>query len=172
MNTYVAQKQPDLAIAAANRQIAKSPANSGLYDLLGTALFFSKKDLGGAEAAFERSAALDRHNSDGLLKLCQVRAAKGEIDQAISTAQRALQDNPSEPNLYVMMGRFYESKSDWKKAEDAYRNALTLRPQDPSASNNLAKVMVETGGNLDVALSLAETARRAMPDSLRALPTL
>jgi tetratricopeptide (TPR) repeat protein len=63
------------------------------------------------------------------------------------------------------MGRFYESKSDWKQAEDAYRNALTLRPQDPSASNNLSKVMVETGGNLDVAVSLAQTARRGLPDS-------
>lgn len=59
-----------------------------------------------------------------------------------------------------------------EKAEDAYRNALTLRPQDPSASNNLAKVMVETGGNLDVALSLAQTARRAMPDSPGAADTL
>src|ERR1019366_1777628 len=100
----------DEALAAANAQIAKSPTNSGFYDLLGSALFHTKKDLSGAEAAFEKSVALDRHNSDALLKLCQVRAAKGEIDQALATAQQALKDNPRELNLYVMMGKLYESK--------------------------------------------------------------
>jgi tetratricopeptide (TPR) repeat protein len=165
MNTYVAQKRTDDAVAAANAQIAKSPSNSGFYDLLGTALFYSKKDPSGAEEAFEKSVALDKHNSDALLKFCQVRAAKGRIDDAIATAQQALKDNPREPNLYVMMGRLYESKSDWKQAEDAYRNALTLNSQDPLASNSLAKAMLETGGNLDVALSLAQTARRGLPDS-------
>lgn len=63
------------------------------------------------------------------------------------------------------MGKFYESKSDGKRAEESYRSALNLYPQHPQASNNLARLMVQTGGNLDVALSLAQTARRALPDS-------
>ena len=165
MNTYAAQKQIDKAIAAANAQIAKSPANSSFYDLLGTTLFFSQKDFGGAEAAFAKSASLDKHNADALFKLCQVRAAKGDIDQAIATAQQGINDNPRDADLYVLMGKFYESKSDWKRAEEAYRSALNLNPQHPQASNNLARLMVQTGGNLDVALSLAQTARRALPDS-------
>jgi tetratricopeptide (TPR) repeat protein len=171
MNTYLAENHPDEAIAAANAQIAKSPANSGFYDLLGTALF-SKNDLSGAEAAFEKSAALDKHNSDALLKLCQVQAAKGENDQALSTAQHALKDNPREASLYVVIGRLYESKSDSKKAEDAYQNALTLNSQDPIASNNLAKLIVQTGGNLDVAMSLAQTARKGQPDAPAVADTL
>jgi tetratricopeptide (TPR) repeat protein len=171
MNTYLAESHPDEAIAAANAQIAKSPANSGFYDLLGTALF-SKNDLSGAEAAFEKSAAFDKHNSDALLKLCQVQAAKGENDQALSTAQQALKDNPREASLYVVIGRLYESKSDSKKAEDAYQSALTLNSQDPIASNNLAKLMVQTGGNLDVAMSLSQTARKGQPDSPAIADTL
>jgi tetratricopeptide (TPR) repeat protein len=171
MNTYLAEDHPDQAIAAANAQIAKSPANSGFYDLLGTALF-SKNDLAGAEAAFEKSAALDKYNSDALLKLCQVQAAKGENDQALSTAQQALKDNPREASFYVVIGRLYESKSDEKKAEDAYQNALTLNSQDPIASNNLAKLMVQTGGNLDVAMSLAQTARKGQPGAPAIADTL
>lgn len=165
MSTYLAESQIDKAIAAANAQIAKSPNNSSFYDLLGSALFHSKKDLSGAEAALEKSAAFDKHNSDAAIKLCQVRTAKGEVDQAIATAQQALRDNPREPNLYVLMGKLYESKSEWKKAEEAFQNALGLNPQDPLASNNLAHVMLQAGGNLDVALSLAQTARRGLPDS-------
>ena len=59
MNTYIAQKQPDKAIAAANAQIAKSPNNSNFYDLLGTALFNGKKDLPGAEAALRKAIDLE-----------------------------------------------------------------------------------------------------------------
>jgi len=56
MNTYLAQKQSDKAIAAVNEQIAKVPESSEFYDLLGTALFNNKKDFAGAEAAFKKSS--------------------------------------------------------------------------------------------------------------------
>ena len=49
---------------------------------------------------------------------------------------------------------------------------LELRPGDPLACNNLANVMLQSGGNVDVALSLAETARRGMPGSPDAADTL
>jgi cellulose synthase operon protein C len=172
MSTYIARKQIDEAIAAANAQIAKSPSNSGFYDLLGSALFRTKKDLNGAEAAFEKAAALDKHNSDAFLKLGQVQATKGLLDQAISTYQQGLKDTPREPNFYVGMGELYESRQDWSKATEAYQKALEIKPEDPMASNNLAAVMVQSGGNLDVALSLAQTARRGMPDSPKVADTL
>src|SRR5208282_5050009 len=132
---------------------------------LGSALFHNKKDIAGAKTAFEKSAALDKHNSDAVLKLCQVQAAQGNIDLGLATAQQALKDNPREPAFYVLIGKLYESKSEWKKAEDAYQSALGINPQDLMASHNLAHVMLQTGGNLDVALSLAQTARKGLPDS-------
>ncbi|MGC2245091.1 MAG: tetratricopeptide repeat protein [Terriglobales bacterium] len=172
MNTRVAQNQTDKAIAAAHAQIAKSPTNSGFYDLLGTTLYFSKKELAEAETAFAKSVSLDQHNSDALFKLCEVQATKGELDQAIATAKQGLNDNPRNADLYVLLGRFYESKSDLPQAEAAYRSALNLNPEHPLASSDLAKLMLETGGNLDVALSLAQTARRGMPNSPAAADTL
>ncbi len=172
MNSFVAQNQTDKALAAAHAQIAKSPANSGFYDLLGTTLFFGKKDLDGAETAFAKAVSLDRHNSSALLKLCQAQASKGEMDHAIATAQQGLSDNPRNADLYVLLGRFYESKSDWAQAETAYRSALNISPQHPLASNNLAKLMLQTGGNLDVALSLAQSARRGLPNSPDVADTL
>ena len=172
MNTFVAQNQVDKAISAAHAQIAKSPANSSFYDLLGTALFLNKKDLAGAEAAFAKSVSLEKQNSDALLKLCQVQAAKGAMDQAIATARQGLTDNPRNVDLYILLGRFYESKSDWTQAETAYRGALNINPQHPIASINLAKLMLQTGGNLDVALSLAQTAHRNLPNSPAITDTL
>jgi tetratricopeptide (TPR) repeat protein len=172
MNTYLAQNQTDKAIAAANAQITKSPNSSAFYDLLGTVLFNSKKDFDGAETAFKKSAELDKNNSDALLKLGQVQVAKGSTDQAILTYQQSLQNNPREAMFYILMGELYESKQDWGKARDAYQKALEIKPENPLASNNLAYVMLQSGGNVDMALSLAQTARRGMPDSPNAADTL
>jgi tetratricopeptide (TPR) repeat protein len=172
MNTYLAQKQVDKAVAAANAQIAKSPNNSKFYDLLGTALFNNKKDIPGAETALKKAAELDKNNADALLKLGQVQVARGSADEAIATYKRSLQNNPNEASFYILIGELYESKQDWNDAKEAYQKALQLKPDNPLASNNLAYVMLETGGNVDVALSLAQTARRGMPNSPNAADTL
>ncbi len=172
INTYMAQSMVDKAVAFANAQIAKSPDNSSFYDLLGSVLFHSKKDFGGAQSAFEKSVGLDKHNAAAALKLCQVLASEGQMDQAISTAEQALKDNPREPTLYLLLGDLYESKSEWKKAEDAYQSALGINPQDLIASNDLARAILHAGGNLDVALSLAQTARKGLPESPGVADTL
>jgi Flp pilus assembly protein TadD len=53
-----------------------------------------------------------------------------------------------------------------------YQQALSISPDHPLASNNLAYVIIEQGGNVDVAMGLAQTARRGMPDSPNAADTL
>ena len=171
MNTYLSQKQIDKALVVANAQIAKSPANSSFYYLLGSVLLRDKKDLNGAEEAFNRSVELDRSNSDAVIKLGQAQAAKGDIGQAIATYQQAIKNHPR-PEFYTLLGQFYESKRDWPKAQDAYRKTLGLKPNDPVASNNLANVMLQSGGNVDEAMSFAQTARRGMPDSPDVADTL
>jgi len=172
INTYLAQNQTDKAISAANAQIAKSPNSSAFYDLLGTTLFNNKKDLDGAATAFKTAAELDKNNTDALLKLGQVQLAKGSADQAIATYKQSLKDNPREAMFYILTGELYESKQDWTNAKDAYQKALEIKPENPLASNNLAYVMLQSGGNVDMALSLARTARRGMPDSPSAADTL
>ena len=92
MRVYLAQKDADKAIAAANTQIAKSPNNSGFYDLLGTALFDNKKDYRGAEAALRKATDLDKNNTDAILKLGQVLNAEGSGDQALALFQQAVKD--------------------------------------------------------------------------------
>src|ERR1035437_2857744 len=83
----------------------------------------------------------------------------------------ALKDHPR-PEFYILLGGLYESKQDWNKAQDAYRKALGLKPNDPLASRSLANVMLQSGGNLDEAMTLAQTARRGMPNSPAAADTL
>jgi cellulose synthase operon protein C len=172
MNTYVAQKQYDKAIAAANTQIAKSPNTSNFYDLLGTALFDGKKDYAGAEAALRKAIALDKNNLDALEKLGKVQVQEGSMDQALVTYLQAAKDNPQEVRFYILAGELYEARHNWDQAKAMYQQALSLSPDHPLASNNLAYVLLEQGGNVDLAMGMAQTARRGLPNSPNAADTL
>jgi tetratricopeptide (TPR) repeat protein len=172
MTTCLAQQKVDKAIAAAQAQIAKAPNSSTFYDLLGSALFNNKKDFAGAEVAFKKSVSLDKRNSDALMKLGQALNAQGKADEALALYQSYLRENPRDAGFYLLTGQLYELKQDWPKAQQMYQKVLDLAPDNAIASNNLAVVMLRTGGNLDVALSLAQVARRSLPDSPDAADTL
>ena len=172
VNTYVAVKQVDIAIAVANAQISKVQDNSGFYDLLGTLLLQQKKDLAGAESAFAKSVQLDKSNTDALLKLGEVRAVAGQTDEAIATLQAGAKDNPQEASFHLMLGQIFLSRQDWTGAEQEYQKVLAVHRDDPIAACNLAYVIMQKGGDLDIALSLAQTARRRMPASADAADTL
>jgi cellulose synthase operon protein C len=172
MNTYFAEKQFDKAITAANAQIAKSPNTANFYDLLGTALFNGKKDLPAAEAALRKAIELDKNNTDALEKLGKVQVQEGAADKALATYQQSIKDNPHEVTFYILSGELYEAKKDLDSAKAMYQQALGISPDHPLASNNLAYVILQQGGNVDVAMGLAQTARRGMPDSPNAADTL
>ncbi len=172
MNNYFAQKEYDKAIAAANAQIAKSPKVANFYDLLGTALFNAKKDLPGAEAALRKAIELDKNNTDAIEKLGKVQVQEEAPDKALALYEQAIKDNPREVRFYILSGELYEARKDYDHAKAMYQQALNISPDQPLASNNLAFVMLEQGGNVDVAMGLAQTARRGMPDSPAAADTL
>lgn len=172
MNTYFVEKRYDDAIAAANAQIAKSPNTSNFYDLLGTALFNAKKDYRDAETALRKAIELDNGNIDALEKLGKVQVQEGSADQALALYLQSIKNNPREVRFYILAGELYEAKQNWDQAKAMYQQALSISPDHPLASNNLAYVILEQGGNVDVAMGMAQTARRGMPNSPNAADTL
>lgn len=172
MNALVASGQIDAAVSAANVQISKVQDSSGFFNLLGTVLLQQTKDLSGAKAALTRAVQLDRNNTDALMKLGRLQLQRDQTEDAIATFQQASIDNPHESVFYVMLGQIFQSRRDWGKAADSYQKALGIRRDEPVASCNLAYVMLQTGGDLDIALSLAQTARKRMPESPEVADTL
>jgi tetratricopeptide (TPR) repeat protein len=168
---YLAQKQTDKAVAAAQAQIAISPNNSVFYSLLGATLL-GKKDYPGAQTALQKAVDLNKKNAEAYLLLAQAQAAGGSLDQALATCTNALRDNPKEGAFYMMEGSAYEKKHDLEGAKTAYQKALDLRRDDPLISNNLAYILLETNSNPDLALQLAQTARRGLPESSNVADTL
>lgn len=165
MHVYVAQKNYDKAIAAANAQIAKSPRVSNFYDLLATALYDGKKDYTGSRAALEKAISLDKNNVDAIEKLGRVEVQQHQSDQALSLFLNAAKNFPREVRFFILAGQLYSDQQNWDQAKAMYQQALALSPDNPLASNNLAYVILEQGGNVDLAMNMAQTARRGMPDS-------
>lgn len=172
INVYLVEKRSNEAVLFAKSQITKAPTQSAFYDSLGSLIFDYQRDIPDAEVAFQKAIEIDKHNTDAVRKLGQLEAAKGSFENAVSLYESSLKDNPNDFGFYILLGELYESKSNWEKAKEMYQKVLDMRPSNPLASNNLAYVMLQTGGNVDTALNLAQTARRGMPDSPNAADTL
>ncbi len=57
-----------------------------------------------------------------------------------------------------------EAQGKRAEARRRYEQVLQMDRHAPVAANNLAYIYAEHGGNLDVALQLAQTAKAALPD--------
>ena len=85
--------------------------------------------------------------------------------QKLATAAlaRASATDPSSPNLHVLLGDIYRQRKSFPDAEQEYRKALALRPEDAGASFGLALALLADGQN-DEALTVAQTALATNPD--------
>jgi tetratricopeptide (TPR) repeat protein len=160
----LAQHKPDQAIARVNRQIGKVPQDSRLYDLL-AGLEIQTKDMKLAAIAAQKAIQLNAADGEAVELFAQIAISQGQIASAISAWQHWLQDHPTDANALAVLGTLEESSGNLNKAETYYRQALQIQPQQPVAANNLAYRMLENGEQVDVALSLAQIARQAMPNS-------
>lgn len=163
MSIYLLEKHPEKAIAIANQQIASQPDNGGFHGLLGTVLL-DQKNYAGAETELKKAVDLDKHDSDAYVKLAQAQYRAGAVDDAMTTSNNGLRDNPNEYRFYLLQGSVYEKRNDLSNAKVVYQKALDLKPDDALASNNLAYILLETNSNPDLALHLAQTARGIDPE--------
>ena len=164
-------KQPELALRHVQEQIARVPNSSNFYLLLGQ-VELRNKDAAKAEEAFQKAVDLDKNNVTAFILLAGTQVSRGSAEQAIQGYQHAIEANPRDVRLYVNLAAIYETRGDWQKAQDYYQKALQVEPDYPVAANNLAYLMLEHDGNVNVALSLAQTGRRGLPDFPNSADTL
>jgi len=76
---------------------------------------------------------------------------------------RASATDPSSPKLHVLLGDLYRQRKFFPDAEQEYRKALALRPEDAGALFGLSLALLADGQN-DEALTVAQTALATNPD--------
>ena len=167
----VLQKQPEKALQRVQAQVAKVPDDSAFYFLLGAMLLDTHKTAE-AQSALENAVKLDKNNVNASLLLAQIQDAAGQQDQAAGTYDQSIRENPSDVRLYLALGSLEERRNNWQRAEQLDQKVLQIQTDQPTAANNLSFLLLEHGGDVNYALSLAQTARRAMPNSAYTADTL
>jgi len=152
-------------------QLARTPDSSAVYLMMAQAQLHMHRPED-AEVSLTRAVELDGQNLAALMLLGQLQAKRQEYDQAAATYQRAIKIAPNEFRVYLSLGELNEAQKNWQQAEDYYQKALTMQPEDPLSSNNLAYLMLEHGGSVNVALNLAQTARKGLPNQPSSADTL
>ena len=165
------EKQPALALSRVQQQISKSPQNPDMYTLLAD-LQMATKDTAGAVASAEKALQLNPNDNSAVIAYSRAQVANGDTGAATAKWQQWTAAHPNDAQAYTMLGSLQEAQGEQDKAIDNYKKALSIQPEQPVAANNLAYLMVQTGQNLDVALSLAQVARRALPNAPSTADTL
>jgi Flp pilus assembly protein TadD len=86
--------------------------------------------------------------------------------------QQASQKNPGDIRPLLGLASLEDNRGNWQQAQKLYQEALTIKPDDPATANNLAYSLIVHGGDSDTAMSLAQTARRGMPNVSNTADTL
>jgi tetratricopeptide (TPR) repeat protein len=111
-------------------------------------------------------------NFDVQIRLAEAHRLAGDIPTAIAAFQKARELNPNDATAYVRLALLYEGQGRRADARPLYEQILKLNPDNPIALNNLAFALAETGGDLDLALTMAQRAKAKFPDDPNISDTL
>ena len=145
------------------QQLEQAPQSPLLHNLLGQ-LWTTANDYTRAEQEYRKAIDLDNSLFQAYLNLAGIYLRMGKQDQAINEYEAVLAKNPNAIQAHMMLGVIHDIRKEFDKAQARYETILKLNPRFVPAANNLAWILAEQGGNLDVALAYAQTAREGNPE--------
>jgi len=117
-----------------------------------------------AEQFVDKARELSPKSPLPYLSMGDLYSAQGKTDQAIDSYNKALELQPRLAPAFMRLAALEERRGNWKASQTNYQKALELVPDNIIAKNNLAWSYAEHGGNIDMALKLAQEAKEAVPD--------
>ena len=109
-----------------------------------------------AQAEALKSAAADNVQL-GLAYLQQ-----GNLPRSREKLDRALKQDPSNANAHAVYGLFYERLGDQKKAEEQFKSAMSIAPDDPAQVNIYAGYLCRQGRVDEGVTKFVQVARNAL----------
>ena len=95
--------------------------------------------------------------------LGQLYLAQGKLASARAEFETLAERSPKSVAALTMVGIILQVEGDVDGARDRFERVLRIDPEAAVAANNLAWIYTEHGGNLDVALQLAQSAQKRLP---------
>jgi tetratricopeptide (TPR) repeat protein len=167
----LATKKPDQARERAEAWVAKNPTNSnGLMAL--TQVYAANGDAPKVEATLKRIIQQYPAELSAYSMLGRVYIAQKRLGEAQKQFEDIVAKQPEAIGAATMIGMIHEMQGQKDEARRQYEKVVHLDSNAGVASNNLAYMYAEDGGNLDVALQLAQTAKSRMPNRHEVSDTL
>jgi tetratricopeptide (TPR) repeat protein len=97
--------------------------------------------------------------------LGQLYGSQNKLDAARANFEQLAAKKPNSVAAHTILGVLGEAMGNRAEARKQYEEVMKIDSSAPVAANNLANIYADEGGNLDVALQLAQAAKRRLPDN-------
>jgi tetratricopeptide (TPR) repeat protein len=154
------------ARARVEATLTQAPSDARLL-LLAASTYAATGDPGRAEHALQRAIEIEPANLQAHGMLGQLFMSEQKLEQAKAEFDVLSKVRPHSSDAIAsqtMVALILEAQNRPGEAQGQYEQILAASPRAVVAANNLAWLYVERGGNLDVALGLAQTAAQHDPD--------
>jgi tetratricopeptide (TPR) repeat protein len=167
IDTYRESHDLDRAIAETKKALDRSPKDQSLTVTLAM-LYGEKTDT--ATATKLLSALLHGNDSDQeiYLDLAQVQERGRKYPDAEQSAQKAAQlsrSDQEQESAAFMMGAIYERQKKFDLAEEQFRKALALNPNNASVLNYYGYMLADRGVRLEEATAMIQRAVKQEPNN-------
>ena len=139
-------ERPEEALACVESALRHSPElahrkPAALHFLLGRCFAMTHP----ARALPHLSTVIEMNPDDAQARMLRgtVYATKGMLNEAIADFRTVIKQNPDLPQAWRDLGRALAFQGDYPAAEDAYKRALALHPEDIEVCVDLAAVLIE-----------------------------
>jgi putative PEP-CTERM system TPR-repeat lipoprotein len=167
----LSQKNHARALSRVEARLVKTPADSGTL-LLAASTYAATGDLSKSEQTLRKTIDADPSNLQAYAMLGRLFVSQKRLDEALKEFDALSKRQPRSVQAHTLAGMILEAQNKVAEAKKRYEQALSIDPETPVAANNLAWMYAVTGENLDVALQLAQTATRRLPDNPATQDTL
>jgi tetratricopeptide (TPR) repeat protein len=164
MEAKAGQGQWPQAIKIADDQLRQAPDRDD-YRLALAKIYFRAGKYTECAAEYQKLIDKNPKSSDLYVRMGEAKVTRGDSKGAVEAFKKAKEIDPADPVPSLRLAIFYDNEGRNDEARKYYEEALKIRPDDPTALNNLAYLKANDGVDLDQALALAQRAQNKMPNN-------
>ncbi|HEX4275183.1 MAG TPA: tetratricopeptide repeat protein [Bryobacteraceae bacterium] len=168
------ENQPDKSVQIVEAEAQKKPASLDLQRELGN----TEMSAGQYDKAIMTYQSLmgkvanPRQQSDLWIRAGEAYLRKGDVQQSINSLEKSRTGQPNNASITTNLGMLYEMQNKTDVARKYYEQSIKADPNNPLALNNLAYLITQTNGDLDLALTYAQRAKQRLPEHTEVNDTL
>jgi tetratricopeptide (TPR) repeat protein len=171
---YLLDGQAEKSVALIQTEVQKEPNRQDLLRELGNAQMAAGQ-FDAAVASYQSLMARvkePRQLTDIWSRIAQAYRYKGDVPHSIEALEKSRQGVPDNPLVVTNLGMLYEQMGKMDVAKKYYETAIRIDQNNGYALNNLAYLITETDGDLNVALTYAQRAKQRLPNYNEVTDTL